>query len=200
MIDTLDLQKYFQEPIAENCRTLFNHLGRYFYAMQRLQINKNDNVLDCSCGQGYGSYNIALNANYVMGLDINDSYLEKAQNNFKLDNLCFENYNTFFKKGFQADKIICIETIEHLQDLNEIKLFIEKIHCCLKKNGRLFLSFPIGKNKASSYNSFHLCEPDIKSIYDIMKPYFNRIEFIVNTFVNNYNMKCDYCFMEAVND
>lgn len=195
MIDTLDLQKYFKEPIDYNCRTLFNHLGRYFYAMQKLKITKNDTVLDCSCGQGYGSYNLALNAGHVTGVDINESYLIEADKHFKLDNLCFTNYKNLNKVAIDINKIICLETIEHLPSLNEIYLFIEKLYNVLNEHGQIFLSFPIGKNSKSEYNQFHLCEPSIESIYDFMKVYFNRIEFEVSKFVNNYNKEVEYCYM-----
>lgn len=194
MIDTLDLQKYFKDPIDYNCRTLFNHLGRYFYAMQKLKITKKDVVMDCSCGQGYGSYNLALNAKRVFAIDINKEYLEKAKENFKLKNLFFWTYGNAFK-GLHVDKIVCLETIEHLKDIYEMYFFIDKIYKCLTDKGQIFLSFPIGKNRASEYNKFHLCEPSIESMYNIMKKHFNRIEFEVSKFVNNYDKECEYCYM-----
>lgn len=200
MIDTLDLNKYFKDPIDYNCRTLFNHLGRYFYAMQKLKITKNDEVFDVSCGQGYGSYNLALNAKMVWASDINFEYIKKAKENFKLNNLCFldcpeNNIDKDFGIPNDLDKIICLETIEHLESIDKIYLFLERLFDALNEKGQIFLSFPIGKNRPSEYNKFHLCEPSIESIYDFMKIYFNRIEFEVNKFVNNYDKECEYCYM-----
>lgn len=201
MIDTLDLQKYFKEPIDYNCRTLFNHLGRYFYAIQKLKITKNDVVMDCSCGQGYGSYNLALNCDTVYGLDINKNYIKIAENNFKLNNLIFLSYDELDLNYIEANKIICIETIEHLKNIDEIEIFIEKLIEYSTMNNsdilleKIFLSFPIGNNSKSDYNEFHLCEPDIKSIHDILKKHFSIIEIETSKFVNNYDKECEYCYM-----
>lgn len=199
MSETLELKKYFNDPITESCQTLFNHLGRYYYAMKTLNITNKDVVIDASCGQGYGAFNLALNSRYVYGLDVNEEYLIIARDNFNLNNLEFMSYKKFREKINQdIDKIVCLETIEHLKSLDEIKIFIDSLVMYLRENGQMFLSFPVGKNKKSSYNSYHLCEPDIKTIHNIFKNYFNVIKIETSKFINNYNHEVKYCFMRGV--
>ena len=103
-----------------------------------------------------------------------------------------------FKNMDKVNKIICLETIEHLNDINGIDNFIEKLCDYLDTNGQMFLSFPVGENKPSEYNTFHLCEPDIQSIHNIMKKHFSIIEIETSKFVNNYDKECEYCFMKGI--
>jgi O-antigen biosynthesis protein len=186
--ETLDIKKYIKEPIRDNLKTLFNHLGRYYYAIKKLDINKNDDVLDISCGQGYGSFILSLNANQVYGMDINRDFVKYAFNNFKKDNIIFLEY---IEMGSipNHNKCICIETIEHMNK-EDIETFIDKLKC-----NQIFLTFPIGENKPSVYNTFHKCEPAIEFIYNIIKKRFNKIEIEIDKYTNNYGFDTEYCIM-----
>ena len=194
MQETIILKDLIKEPLQENLQTLFNHLGRYYYAMKKLDLNGNDVLLDVGCGEGYGSYLLNQYAiRGIFGLDIDNESLNIAKMNFK--DILFLNINEGYTfKG--VTKILCIEIIEHLEK-NKIEKFIEKLNNFLMPNGSIYLTFPIGKNKPSEYNLYHKCEPSIEFIYNIVKKYFNKIEIEINNFQNNYGHYQDYCIMVA---
>jgi len=146
MLDTLELDKYIKN--LSDLPMLFNHFGRYFYAMKKLNINKNDVVVDASCGQGYGAYNIMLKSSMTFGLDVNEKYIKYANDHFKFERLYFLTYGEFYKLGQRAHKVICLETIEHMEK-NKIAEFLENLIKILISNGEIILSFPIGNNTQS---------------------------------------------------
>lgn len=189
MIETLDIQEYIKTPIKENIDILLNHFGRYIIAIRELEINKNDFVYDIACGQGYGSYILSHYANFVIGYDVNNDYLNIAKNLFKKNNIDF-----IPAIGFTFDKIICIETIEHLKKENQEEFLIDLCNK-LKKRGKLFLTFPIGENEESLYNNFHKCEPSLDRIEKILNKYLHKIKIEIDKYVNNYNEEIQYCFI-----
>jgi 2-polyprenyl-3-methyl-5-hydroxy-6-metoxy-1,4-benzoquinol methylase len=191
MLDTLELDKYIKN--LSDLPMLFNHFGRYFYAMKKLNINKNDVVVDASCGQGYGAYNIMLKSSMTFGLDINEKYIKYANDHFKFERLYFLTYNEFYKLGQRAHKVICLETIEHIEK-NKIEEFLENLIKILISNGEIIISFPIGNNTQSEYNNYHVCEPSIDFIYNILKKNLIKVNYEIDTFINSYGHKTDYCF------
>lgn len=191
MLDTLELEKYLKN--VSDLPALFNHFGRYFYAMKKLKIGKEDTVIDASCGQGYGSYNIAMKSKYTYGLDINKDYIDYARKNKFHYNLEFLLYDEFFEKNINVTKIVCLETIEHITIYN-IEMFLDKLISRLSPNGEIILSFPLGDNKPSKYNPFHLCEPSIDFVLNILKTKLSKINFEIDTCINNYGFECAYCF------
>jgi 2-polyprenyl-3-methyl-5-hydroxy-6-metoxy-1,4-benzoquinol methylase len=192
MIDTLEIEKYIKN--ISDIHIFFNHLGRYFYAMKKIEVNKHDVISDASCGQGYGTYNLALRCNKVYGLDINQDFLHYARKRFQSNNIEFLTYEKYFEYNFFSDKIICLETIEHMP-LIAIDNFLNNLISTLLPNGKIILSFPIGDNKPSEYNKFHLCEPSIDFMYKILSKYLLKINFEIDSFINSYGYKTDYCFL-----
>ncbi|MEI6314735.1 MAG: methyltransferase domain-containing protein, partial [Syntrophus sp. (in: bacteria)] len=117
--ETLQIDLIVNYPYKEHTALLYNHFSRYGQAIGSLKINSNDIVIDASCGLGYGSYILSLKAKHVYGLDINVDNLEKAKTLFSDSKLQFLTYNDFrqaLKKSRcnNADKIVCIETFEHM--------------------------------------------------------------------------------------
>jgi cyclopropane fatty-acyl-phospholipid synthase-like methyltransferase len=192
--ETLIVDEFIKDPIPENSAIFFNHYGRYFYAMKTLGIAENDCIVDGSCGNGYGSYGLSFRAKHVYGLDINDTYLELARNNFKKDNLTFCTYNEFYNTEIKLDKIISIETFEHVPKENNIE-FVKDLVSCLKENGSMFTTVPLGNNEPSSYNKWHLFEPDISYIYNLFSKYFKSINIEIDKFVNCFNQECQYAYL-----
>jgi cyclopropane fatty-acyl-phospholipid synthase-like methyltransferase len=198
MQETIILKDLIKEPLQENLQILFNHLGRYYYAIKKLNINENDIVLDIGCGQGYGSYLLSQYAFKVYGIDINNLFLLNAEKKFrvsgKINFLSYENFCSFSYNPNDINKIICIETIEHLKQEN-IPDFLYRFSRYY--NLETFITFPIGENEPSKYNPYHKCEPSIEFIYNIIKKYFKKIEIEIDNFQNNYGYYQDYCIMVA---
>ena len=183
--ETLQIHHLIKPPLIRKLHLLFNHFKRYMDAIERLNIQKNDRVIDASCGLGYGTFILSLHCNAI-GLDINDNYLKKAKSLF---NLNFMNYNKYITK---ADKIVCIETIEHIPK-KDLILFKNKLLDLLKEGGDLYLTFPLGKDKPSEYNKYHLNEPSMETITNLFKPHFNNMVSIIEKKKNSFNKEEYYC-------
>mgnify|MGYP001566966119 FL=1 len=183
--ETLLLPDRIKDPIQENVELFFNHFGRYYYAMKRLAVSNQDVVVDASCGCGYGSCGLAKKAVRVYGLDVNESYLQIAKDNFRFPNLEFMDYESFYRIHTKADKIICIETFEHISRERGI-FFLTRLISCLQNTGSMFLTTPLGTDGPSEYNPFHYFEPSIGTLYSILGMHFGNVQIEVDTFTNSF--------------
>jgi 2-polyprenyl-3-methyl-5-hydroxy-6-metoxy-1,4-benzoquinol methylase len=171
----------------------FNHFGRYYHAMKRLAISDQDVVIDASCGCGYGSVGLAKRACLVYGIDVNEAYLQIAQETMGTKNIIFLTYDDFYKITHPAiaDKVVCIETLEHIpQGQNE--QFLERLIGTLKDSGSMFLTTPLGNNRPSEYNPFHCFEPSIDVLHVMLSRYFGSIDMEVDTFTNSFGFLCKF--------
>lgn len=193
MNETLELEKYIINP-SKNIEALFNHLGRYYYAAKMIDVNKNDTVLDISCGQGYGSYYLSTLSKMTYGSDINNDNILKAKELFRNKNLEYLDNGGMPKR---VDKIICIETIEHIEK-NNIYYFIKKLFSILEDNGDYFFTFPVGKNEPSAYNEYHKCEPSIEFIDEIIKEFSDVYNNRISKYINNYGYETEYCYLWGI--
>ena len=64
--------------------TYFEHIHRYAFAQE---FTDNKIVLDIASGEGYGSFVLAKNADFVYGVDISEEAITYAKKNYRKDNL-----------------------------------------------------------------------------------------------------------------
>jgi len=193
-VETLPVDFVIHPPIKENVKLLSSHIGRYVVANRKLNIRKTDIVVDASCGEGYGTYYLSTLCNRAYGLDIYEKNLEYAQKHFNTDNLKFYKYFDFLKKRTIAHKLVCIETLEHV-DKEKMMSFVKLLLRILRVGGDMFLTVPIGKNVPSHYNPFHKNEPSIDIIYTTFMPYFKKMDIEINSFVNSYGYETNYALI-----
>lgn len=198
--ETLRFDYIIKEPLQDHIKLLYNHFSRYGAAIRMLNVSSNDVLLDASCGLGYGSYILSLRAQKVVGLDVNYEYIRRATELFPLYNTEFYSYSDYESlvsagKCPQADKIVCIETLEHIPETHTQE-FLSRLFRLLKEGGDLFLTVPIGENKPSEYNEFHLNEPSIDALYGLFINSFDRATFEVETFVNSFGQEMRYCLVQ----
>ena len=183
MHETLDLTEKLKDPIKGNLKSLMNHLGRYWYAIKKLELKESDKVIDFGCGRGYGTYLLSLYS-FASGVDKNGQYIENAKEmfgDFYYDPDVLETVGCFD----YFDKAVCTEVIEHVTQ-DEQKIIIDRLVSWIKPGGMIYLTFPQGDNKKSEYNQFHVCEPSIAWIDDLLLT--NKIDAkmeqqeILNTF------------------
>jgi len=197
--DTFKVSHKIREPIKYNTHMIFNHFNRYSQAIQSLKISKFDTVIDASCGQGYGSYILSLHAKRVWGLDVNKDHLKKSDKIYKTDNINFHTYDEYnkFNSGnlrFVIDKIVCIETIEHMSKTNQIT-FIRNILDMLKKGGDMFITTPLGTDKPSKYDKNHLSEPSIEFLNELLVKHFDSVNIKINKYINSFGYDINYCMI-----
>ena len=97
------------------------HRIRYKFAASKVS----GVVLDAACGSGWGTSMLATNATRTIGVDISDSAIRYARENFiKPCYIVGDLYTRPWKGRF--DWIVSIETLEHLDDpLKVLKFFKE---------------------------------------------------------------------------
>ena len=189
--ETLLLPDRIKDPIQQNVELFFNHFGRYYHAAKLLAVSEQDVVVDASCGCGYGSCGLAKKAKRVYGLDVNWGYLSIARENLKLPNLEFFPYEDFYRLHVKADKIVCIETFEHMSQASGID-FLNRLVGCLKDTGSMLLTTPLGQDGPSEYNPFHCFEPSMGTLHDILSRFFGNIQVEMDTFTNSFGHVCKF--------
>tara|TARA_R110000823_G_scaffold241590_1_gene366253 strand:+ start:545 stop:1120 length:576 start_codon:yes stop_codon:yes gene_type:complete len=124
------------------------HIERYALIRQYLY----GDVLDVSCGSGYGSYLVSNNPdiNSVLGLDISKEGIDWAKDNFETEKV------KFLQKRIEdhtskADVLVSIETIEHLENPHILNDLAERCQV-----DQIIVSYP--SKKTTHYNSFHFSD------------------------------------------
>lgn len=114
------------------------HLARYAFAKSYAAERR---VLDCGCGTGYGSAEIAQEAADVVGIDISDEAIEYARLNYGRPNVRYVTGScldlTFPASSF--DLVVAFEVIEHLTDFRR---FLEECARVLNPEGLFIVSTP----------------------------------------------------------
>lgn len=104
-------------------------------------FDKDSIVVDYGCGIGRVLKHIAKRAKYVVGLDICQSFLNKAQE-IKKDNIAYY-LSDEYKKENVADMVYCLMVMQHNDKENQEKI-INHIYKILKVGGTAVISFPKG--------------------------------------------------------
>jgi 2-polyprenyl-3-methyl-5-hydroxy-6-metoxy-1,4-benzoquinol methylase len=148
---------------VENQIRLNEHLRRYA-AIRRFCYG---NVLDFACGCGYGSYLISVNPDVtsVCGIDLDQEAVEWAKNEFASSKIKFIN-SDFTKHQAKYDTLVCLETIEHIKNLDSIVNLIKKC-----KFNQLIISFP--DKKSTHFNKFHFHDFVVQDVVDLFPEYLN---------------------------
>lgn len=121
------------------------HVERYAMIRQWMY----GNVLDISCGCGYGTYLLSKNPDVdkIVGVDVSTHAIDHAKENFTTSKCTFE-VNSIEQYDTSADILVSLETAEHLeapQILNELAERIGAKH--------IFVSYP--SKKTTHYNKHH---------------------------------------------
>lgn len=115
------------------------HQRRREAALRLLDPQPGETILDAGCGSGALSAALAGVCSKVHAVDIAGNALDPRY--AALPNLCFSQMDVE-STGFAdaaVDKIVCVETIEHLL---RPQLALVEFHRILKSHGRLVLTYP----------------------------------------------------------
>lgn len=165
------------ETFIYNINTI-EHLHRYAIACS---LSKGKSVLDIACGEGYGSNLLSKVADKVVGVDISEETIEKAQKKYT-------NINLSFKAGSAAaiplpaasvDVVVSFETLEHHDQHEEMLNEIKRI---LRPNGVLIMSSPDKKyyTDLTGYkNPFHAKELYFNDFKSLISKHFKFCDFFL---------------------
>jgi len=145
--------------------------------------SKGKEVLDISCGTGYGS-KILLDAGAtkVVGVDISSEAINFARTRYQQNGLEFKVGNILdidFPENY-FDVITCFETIEHIKSQGKAFTELQRV---LKPKGLLIISSP-NRKLTSPFksineppeNPFHIVEYTMEEFSQLLKNYFEILE------------------------
>jgi 2-polyprenyl-3-methyl-5-hydroxy-6-metoxy-1,4-benzoquinol methylase len=164
------------------------HLGRYSIVKS---ICKGKKVLDIACGEGYGSYLLSKwGAKEVVGIDISQEAIEKANKYFKLDNINFykmnaENLNKIEDSSF--DLIVSFETIEHLKNSGK---FLKEVARVATKDAIIVISCPndyFYYPDVKQYNPYHVKKYTFEDFTKLTESILGKnVNYFFGTYINGY--------------
>jgi drug/metabolite transporter (DMT)-like permease/ubiquinone/menaquinone biosynthesis C-methylase UbiE len=120
------------------------HKNRHEVALELIELNKNDFVLDAGCGRGELTRIIAKKSKKVIGLDVSNYAIKLAKKNCP-KNCKFKEEN-IEKMKFQDehfDKIMCIETLQNVLKPENV---LKELRRVLKNRGRVVVSVSLMNN------------------------------------------------------
>lgn len=146
-------ERYTPECVRE---MLYEHYARYAMAMQFCAGKR---VLDCACGEGYGSALLAQTAAQVTGVDVDPHAVEHARARYFANNLRFQKGDALNLSGIDpVELLVSFETLEHLEQHDALLASFKR---SLLPNGVLLISTPdkYRYSDVSGYqNEFHVKE------------------------------------------
>jgi len=154
----------------------YEHWHRYAWAQG---LVGGLDVLDCACGEGYGSRILADAADRVTGVDIDRTTIEHARRRYAAGRLEFECASAldlpFDENRFDA--VVSFETLEHLAEHEELMAEFRRV---LKPDGFLLISSP-DKKTYSDNTGF-------ENEYHVRELYRNQFETLLAGQFPNYRL------------
>lgn len=164
-------------PGIDDDEITIEHYQRY---ESILELVKDKTVVDAACGEGYGSSILSSVAKKVIGLDLSEEAVKRANDNYgtekvkyyqgDISNLPFEDHS--------IEVFVSFETIEHVDKELQVK-FINEVSRVLEKDGLFIISSP---NKAiysdlfNYNNEFHIHEMYKDEFIDLLKSKFEHVK------------------------
>jgi len=154
--------------LKETDETYQEHIERYKFASQFV---KGMNVLDASCGAGYGSKMLAQTAKQVHGIDISPETISYASERYAGANIHYEvmDIKELRFPSNHFDAVVSFETIEHVAFQKE---FLDEVRRVLKPGGLLILSTPNIETTCKGkkvHTPFHVKELTLKELLELVQ-------------------------------
>jgi 2-polyprenyl-3-methyl-5-hydroxy-6-metoxy-1,4-benzoquinol methylase len=162
-------------PWIEGAQIHYEHLHRYAFAAHFVKGKK---VLDLACGEGYGTYMLAREAEYVAGVEIDKQTVRHARSRYIKDNLEFIEGSILdvpIQGEGKFDVVVCFEAIEHIAEHDKLLSEVKRL---LTDDGLFIASTP---NKAvytdapNFHNPFHIEELQFDEFQGLLKRYFKHV-------------------------
>ena len=164
-------ERYTPECVRE---MLYEHYARYAMATP---FARGLRVLDCACGEGYGSAMLATVAQSVLGVDLSDAAVGHARARYARANLQFAQGDASALKlaPAQFDLVVSFETLEHLEAQEQM---LQGFKSVLTPTGALLISSPDKYNytdRSSYQNPFHVKELYRDEFEALLRRHFQHV-------------------------
>lgn len=152
----------------------FIHLSISRYLFAANFIGADDLVIDVPCGTGYGAAILGSTGCNVLGIDIDEDSIRHARDMYKYPNVNFEIGDMMDYKFPEADVIVCLDGLEHVEDGEAL---IQRFIANLSEGGRLIVTVPINEDhiRPDAHNPFHLADYDEESFRELLERYFSKV-------------------------
>jgi len=156
------------------------HIARYAFASR---LAAGARVLDIGCGTGYGTAELAQQAQTVTGIDVSDDALTYAREHYPIPNTKFFAASAtavpFSSASF--DLITAFEVIEHLDNWHDLLIEARRL---LHPNGTFLVSTPnklyYAESRASEGpNPFHAHEFEFAEFRDALGAVFPHVTILL---------------------
>lgn len=129
---------YGGNPYAWDGGTNAPHISRYFLA--RGWVMPGETVLDAACATGYGSHLLGqMPGVKVLGREIDRGCIEVADAHWSAPNIDFKVMDLDKEEWPDADVLVSIETLEHVNDLDHA---LDQIYKHIKR--AIVMTVPLG--------------------------------------------------------
>lgn len=129
-------------------RRTLHSLSYYKFAAKLIGAGKR--VLDVGCGEGLGTWLLAVECGYAAGLDLDEQAIAKAQQNFSDGRITLRCEDFLNTKLSQWDVVVNFDLIEHILPKNTHRFF-RKVTDCLTHDGIAIIGTPnITSNRYAS--------------------------------------------------
>ena len=145
-------------PWMEGAQIHYAHLHRYAFATHFVKGKK---VIDLACGEGYGTYMLAREAECVAGVEIDKLTVQHARSRYIKDNLEFIEGSILdvpIEGERKFDVAVCFEAIEHIAAHDKLLSEVKRL---LKDDGLFIVSTPnktVYTDEPDYHNPFHVKE------------------------------------------
>jgi 2-polyprenyl-3-methyl-5-hydroxy-6-metoxy-1,4-benzoquinol methylase len=112
-----------------------------YYKFASKMIGKAQKVLDVGCGEGLGTWLLAVECGKAKGIDFDEMAIEIGKKNWHDPRISFECINFLDIKEKQVDAIVNFDVIEHIIP-EHVHCFFQKIASCLTDNGITIIGTP----------------------------------------------------------
>lgn len=162
-------------PWIEGAQIHYEHIHRYALAVHFVKGKK---VLDLACGEGYGTYMLARQAEYVAGVEIDEPTVQHARSRYTKDNLEFIQGSMLAVPILGEEKfdvVLCFEAIEHTAEHDKLLSEVKR----LLKDGGLFIASTPNKavytDKPDCHDPFHVKELYFQEFSSLLRQYFKHL-------------------------
>lgn len=170
------LGRYMSHWFHRTPRRMLYCLSYYSFASKL--IGKNKRVLDVGCNEGLGTWLVAKECGYAMGVDFDEAAIQTAKNNFRGEQVAFSSKDVLKDPLPDSwDAIIHFDVIEHIYPEHE-SAYMRGLARLLRREGMMIVGTPslIGQQFASAVSrKGHVNVYDPKRLEEMMLSYFEYV-------------------------
>jgi GT2 family glycosyltransferase/SAM-dependent methyltransferase len=164
-------------PWTDDVQVIYEHYHRYAIAARFVRGKR---VLDLACGEGYGTALLAAHAAEVVGVDIDQTTVEHARQNYP---------QAVFRTGSITDPellageepfdvVVCFEAIEHVEDHDAV---LQLARQRLAPGGLLLISTPdtrVYSGEHGNDNPYHVRELTGEEFQQLLEGSFRYVALL----------------------